>query len=77
MAHNTENSNVGTTYEVRVYDYDAALDGDGYYVCARERTSSLQAARLSLLYFKQAERYTGGAIWHDGQVVDGFGLIPE
>ena len=76
MAHNQGATNVAKVYEVRVYRYDAAPDGGGYYLRERSRTTDRNAAHLELLYHKQ--NYEDGcAVWCDGKIVEAFGIIPE
>ena len=63
------------SYEVLVWDYDAAPDGQGYYLWKRHCGLSLRSA-LSRAYcaVEDPPYAVGAAVFRNGEEVRGFGL---
>jgi hypothetical protein len=67
-------------YEVIVWDFDAAPDGDGYYVWKRFRVSTRsEAVRRAYDWAGDHEdaTATGAGVFLGGKLVRGFGLTLE
>ncbi len=63
-------------YEIRVWDYDGAPDGDGYYLVKWVAYSDLRTA-LDTAYLEVRSYAVGARVYCNGEEIRTFGFVPE